>query len=60
MTTKWTVVRFPDGSWSTGGNPDDPDFARCEVYQVEAAGRDEAEKLAKAERRKAARRKLDQ
>jgi len=36
---KWTVVRFPDGSWSTGGSPDDPDYALCEVYTADAADR---------------------
>jgi len=54
-TELWTVARFPDGSWSSGGQPDDPDYACCEVFQVEATSRDDAERKAKAERRKAAR-----
>ncbi len=32
----WTVVRFPNGSWSYGGKPTDPDYADCEVWQIEA------------------------
>jgi hypothetical protein len=32
----WTVVRFPDGSWSYGGSPDNPDYAECYVTQTEA------------------------
>jgi hypothetical protein len=46
----WTVVRFPDGSWSTGGKPNDPDYASCEVWQIVAASRDEAKKKAQAKR----------
>ncbi|MCV4196064.1 hypothetical protein OD771_29515, partial [Pseudomonas aeruginosa] len=41
-----TVARFPDGSWSTGGSPDDPDYALCEVFRIEADSRDEAKKKA--------------
>ena len=28
----WTVVRFPDGSWSYGGPPDSPDYTEAEVW----------------------------
>ena len=24
----WTVVRFPNGSWSYGGRPDSPEYAQ--------------------------------
>lgn len=48
----WTVARYPNGSWDTGGKPDDPDYAECEVFRVLATGRDQAKKLAQAERRK--------
>ncbi|WGX45679.1 hypothetical protein P7I94_00185 (plasmid) [Pseudomonas aeruginosa] len=44
MKLVWTVARFPDGSWSTGGSPDDPDYALCEVFRIEADSRDEAKK----------------
>ncbi len=30
----WTVVRFPNGSWSYGGDPSDPDYAECEIFQI--------------------------
>jgi hypothetical protein len=46
----WTVVRFPNGDWSTGGKPTDPDYAECEVWQIEASSRDEAKKKAQAKR----------
>ncbi len=32
----WTVVRFPNGSWSYGGRPDSPEYAQCEVWEIEA------------------------
>lgn len=35
MNKLWTVVRFPAGSWSYGGKPDDPDYAECEIWQIE-------------------------
>ncbi|MFU5275050.1 hypothetical protein ACM7YY_10000 [Pseudomonas aeruginosa] len=54
-TTLWTAARFPDGSWSTGGAPDDPDYANCTVYRVPAKDSDEALRLGKAEHRKAVR-----
>lgn len=46
----WTVARFPNGSWSTGGKSDDPDYSECEVFQVMASSRDEAKKRAQNER----------
>ena len=35
MTQSILVVRFPNGSWSHGGKPDDPDYEECEKYMVE-------------------------
>jgi hypothetical protein len=46
----WTVARFPNGSWSTGGKPTDPDYALCEVWQIEADTREKATKKAQAKR----------
>lgn len=46
----WTVVRFPNGSWSTGGKPSDPEYAECEVWRIPAAGRWEATKKAQSKR----------
>jgi hypothetical protein len=46
----WTVARFPNGSWTSGGKPDAPDYAECEVWQIEADHRDQAVKKAKAKR----------
>lgn len=51
----WTVVRFPNGSWSTGGKPTDPDYAQCEVWQIPAASREAATKKAQARRSRARR-----
>jgi len=48
--TLWTVARFPNGSWTTGGRPDSPDYAQCEVWQIEASSRHEATKKAQAKR----------
>lgn len=53
----WTVVRFPNGSWSTGGKPTDPDYAMCEIWQVEADSREKATKKAQAKRSAAQRKK---
>lgn len=46
----WTVARFPNQTWTTGGKPDDPDYANCEVWQIEAGSRREATKKAQAKR----------
>lgn len=55
MNQLWTVVRFPNGSWSYGGKPTDPDYSECEIYQIEAAGSKEAVKKAQGQRSSAAR-----
>lgn len=46
----WTVVRFPNGSWSYGGKPDDPDYEHCEVWRIEAESAERAVKKAQAKR----------
>lgn len=54
----WTVVRFPDGSWSFGDKPDSPDYVGCEVWQIEApdgkravkAGRDKRSRELRAKK----------
>lgn len=48
----WTVVRFPNGSWSYGGKPTAPDYAECEVWQIEALSGTAAVKKAQAKRRR--------
>lgn len=48
----WTVVRFPDGSWSYGGKPDDPDYEFCEVWRIPAKTGPEAKVKAQAKRRR--------
>lgn len=40
----WTVARFPSGLWSTGGKPNDPDYAECNVWQIAATSREAAKK----------------
>lgn len=51
---QWTVARYPNGSWDTGGRPDDACYEGCEVFVVQARSRDEAKQRAQAERRKRA------
>lgn len=46
----WTVVRFPNGSWSYGGRPNDPDYEDCEVYRVLAQHAKQAVKKAQSKR----------
>ena len=47
----WTVVRFPNGSWSYGGKPSDPDYEQCEKFIIIAT--DPKKALAKARSRRA-------
>lgn len=49
----WTVVRFPNGSWSYGGKPTDPDYEECEVWQIFAKSSASAVKQAQALRSRA-------
>lgn len=49
---EWTVARFKNGSWTTGGNPSDSDYADCEVFVIEAPDRKTATKKAQATRSK--------
>lgn len=46
----WTVVRFPNGSWSYGGRPTDPDYAECETWRIDASNGPAAVKKAQAKR----------
>lgn len=46
----WTVVRFPNGSWSYGGRPDSPEYEHCEVWQISAPTAKGAMKTAQAKR----------
>lgn len=50
----WTVARFPDGSWTTGGKANDPDYALCEVFRIPATTDKEAKRKAQSQRRKSA------
>ncbi|OWY38870.1 hypothetical protein CEK28_10605 [Xenophilus sp. AP218F] len=50
MEKLWTVVRFPNGSWSYGGKPTDPDYEECEIWQIEATSAEKAVKKAQAKR----------
>jgi hypothetical protein len=49
----WTVVRFPNGSWSYGGSPDSPDYAECEIWRIPATTAKIAVEKAQAKRRSA-------
>ena len=51
---EWTVARFPNGEWTTGGAPTDRDYAECEIFVVDARSRCEAKKKAQQERRRVA------
>lgn len=57
MQRMWTVARFPSGMWSTGGSPNDPEYACCEVFHVIAKSRDEAKRKAQSMRSNAIRKK---
>ena len=50
MNKLWTVARFPNGSWSYGGKPTDPDYAECEVFRIAAVEGKAAVKKAQAKR----------
>ena len=50
MNKLWTVARFPNGSWSYGGKPTDPDYAECEVFRISAVEGKAAVKKAQAKR----------
>jgi hypothetical protein len=49
----WTVVRFPNGSWSYGGRSDSPDYSECEVWEIEAETAEKAVKKARGRRARA-------
>lgn len=42
----WTVARFPSGMWCAGGKVSDPDYSKCEVYQIPDENREKATKRA--------------
>lgn len=46
----WTVVRFPNGSWSYGGRMDAPEYALCEKWAIEATSGNAAVKKAQSRR----------
>lgn len=48
----WTVVRFPDGSWSAGGKPEDPAYEQCEKWCLRSFSSQQAVKLAQGRRRR--------
>jgi hypothetical protein len=54
---KWTVARFPNGNWTTGGKPTDADYANCEVFVVDAQDRKMA--IRKAQAKRSRQRKVD-
>lgn len=47
----WTVARSPNGSWTTGGLPNSPEYEHREVFEVEARDRKTATRKAQALRR---------
>lgn len=44
----WTVTRYPNGQWSTGGKVNDPEHECCEVYRIPADNREAAKKRGQA------------
>lgn len=46
----WTVVRFPSGSWSYGGSPEDPAYSECEIYRIPAFTAKQAVRKAQSKR----------
>lgn len=57
MNRLWTVARFPNGAWDTGGSPNDPAYSECEIWQIEADSRDKAKKIAQGRRARQERKK---
>lgn len=53
---KWTVARFPNGSWSSGGKPDSKEYQSCEVFVVDADSREKATKKGQSQRSRQRRR----
>lgn len=53
---RWTVVRFPNGSWSYGGRMDSPDYELCEKWSIAAPTEKDAVKKAQSLRRQEQRR----
>jgi hypothetical protein len=49
----WTIVRFPNGSWSGGGSISDSAYDQCEKWQVRAASYTKALKAAQGLRARA-------
>ena len=47
---KWTVARFPNGTWATGGNASDPDYGGCEIWIIDAPDRETAKRRAQGRR----------
>jgi len=47
----WTVARFPNGNYGSGGRRDDPDYQGCEIWEIQADSREEALKKAKQKRK---------
>src|SRR3546814_13207442 len=48
----WTIVRFPDGSWSYGGKPSDSAYEFCEKWRIPAVEAKQAVKLAQSRSRR--------
>jgi len=46
----WTVVRFPDGSWSYGGRQNSPEYENCEKWSTFATDGKTAIKLTQRRR----------
>lgn len=46
----WTVARFPNGSWTTGGKVSSPDYQDCEVFSIDAPDRETAIRRAQSKR----------
>lgn len=42
----WVAARFPNGSWSSGGQASSPDYEKCEVYLISASSHGDAVKRA--------------
>jgi hypothetical protein len=55
MGRTWTVVRFPNGSWSYGGRADSPDYKECEIWEIDAETAEAAVRKAQSKRSQAKR-----
>lgn len=49
----WTIVRFPDGSWTFAKHPNAPIYSECEKWEISASSLEQAIQKAQIKRSRA-------